>query len=105
MSKSTVVPSVPSAKVLERYRNQMEAVNHSGEALFAHSIAALSHSREMLGDIKVNPETKAMLLESARIHDENEDRADQLSAKALDELSPHARAALNRLLGKAPDPE
>lgn len=46
-----------------------------------------------------------MLLESARIHDENEDRADQLDAKALDELSPHARAALNRLLGKAHDPE
>ena len=57
MSKSTVVPSVPSAKVL------------------------------------------------ARIHDENEDRNDQLSAKALDELSPHARAAVERILGTPKDPD
>jgi hypothetical protein len=103
MSKSTVVPSVPSAKVLDRYRKQLDAVNNSG--LSAHSAAVTSCTRNMLGDIKVNPEAKAMLLESARIHDENEDRADQMAAKALDELSPHARAAFERLLGKAHDPE
>lgn len=103
MSKSTVVPSVPSAKVLDRYRKQLDAVNNSG--LAAHTAAVTSCTCSMLGDIKVNPETKAMLLESARIHDENEDRADQLDAKALDELSPHARAAMDRLLGKACDPE
>jgi hypothetical protein len=86
MSKSNVVPSVPSAKVLSRFQHYFE-------------------NFPKLTPDALNPEAKAMLLESARIHDENEDRADQLSAKALDELSPHARAALDRLLGKAHDPE
>lgn len=104
MSKSTVVPSVPSAKVLERYRNQLDAVNNSG-SLAEHSAAVTLCTRSMLGGITVNPEAKAMLLESARIHDENEDRANQVADKALDELSPHARAALSRFFGKAHDPE
>lgn len=86
MSKSTVVPSVPSAKVLARFQHYFE-------------------NFPKLTPDSLNPEAKAMLLESARIHDENEDRNDQLSAKSLDELSPHARAALNRMLGKAHDPE
>lgn len=105
MSKSTVVPSVPSAKVLERYRNQLDAVNNSGVSLNNHSAAVTSEVVRLMGGITVNPEAKAMLLESARIHDENEDRADQLSVKDFDELSPHARAALSRLFGKAHDPE
>lgn len=86
MSKATVVPRVPSAKVLARFQNYFE-------------------NFPKLTPDAVNPEAKAMLLESSRVHDENEDRDDQLSANALDELSPHARAALNRLLGKAQDPE
>lgn len=86
MSKATVVPSVPSAKVLARFQHYFDNFPKPNPD-------------------SVNPEAKAMLLESARIHDENEDRAVQLDAKALDELSPHARAALNRLLGKAHDPE
>lgn len=86
MSKSTVVPSVPSAKVLARFQHYFE-------------------NFPKLTPDALNPEAKAMLLESARIHDENEDRNDQLSAKALDELSPHARAAVERILGTPKDPD
>jgi hypothetical protein len=78
MSKvKTVVPKVPSAKTLARYQTHLDALR--------------------------NPEAKAMLLEAARIHDENEDRDDRQTAAALDELSPHARAAVERLLGKTKD--
>lgn len=104
MSKaSVIVPKVPSAKVLARYRNQMDGVSNAQTPSFAEYSAA--YAQEHLSAINVNPEAKAMLLESARIHDENEDRSDKLAQSALDELSPHARAALNRLLGKAHDPE
>lgn len=104
MSKSNVVvPKTPSAKVLARYRNQMDAVNNAQTPSFAQYSAA--YAQERLSAINVTPEAKAMLLESARIHDENEDRDDRQTAAALDELSPHTRAALDRLLGKAHDPE
>lgn len=106
MSKSNVVvPKRPSAKVLARYSKQLDAVKASGNSLFDHSAAVTRHASEMLNNSKVNPEAKAMLLESARIHDENEERADRLAAKAFDELSPHARVALERLIGKPRDPE
>lgn len=104
MSKSKpVVPKVPSAKVLARYSNYLATV--SKVSLSDHTIAVSSESRRLMGDIEMNPETKAMLLESARVHDEMEDRSDCMVASALDELSPHARAALNRLLGTPRDPE
>lgn len=84
MSKSNVVvPKVASAKVLARYRVHLDA----------------------LTNLKANPEANAMLLEASRIHDEHEDRVTQISEAALDELSPHARAALNRLLGTPRHPE
>lgn len=84
MSKSNVVvPKVASAKVLARYSAHFDALTNT----------------------KVNPEAKAMLLESTYLHDKHEDRMDHVSATALDDLSPHARAALNRLLGTPRNPE
>lgn len=106
MSKSTVIPSVHSAKVLARFQHYFENFPKvTSKEIAEHPVEVSFCSHNLMGDIKVNPEAKAMLLESARIHDENEDRADQLDAKAFDELSPHTRAAMNRLLGKAHDPE
>jgi hypothetical protein len=106
MSKPTVVPSVPSAKVLARFQHYFETFPKvTSKEVDEHSMEVSRCTHNLMGDLKLNPEAKAMLLESARIHDENEDRAYQLSIKALDELSPHARAALDRLIGKAHDPE
>lgn len=78
MSKSTVVPKVPSAKVLNRFKDYFD------------SIPKLVSASD--DDIHT----------PSRIHDENEDRKTPV---ILDDLSPHARSALDRLLGKAHDPE
>ena len=103
MSKSNVVvPKVPSAKILARYADRFARLQVTPEKMqdYLAKLHAIAPK-----NIEMNPETKAMLLESARVHDEMEDRSDRLAQAALDELSPHARAALNRLLGTPRDPE
>jgi len=103
MSKANVVvPKIPSAKILARYADRFAQLQVTPEKM--HDYLAKLHEVNP-PSIEMNPETKAMLLESARIHDEAEDRADCIAQSALDELSPHARAALNRLLGTPLDPE
>lgn len=103
MSKSNVVvPKVPSAKILARYADRFARLQVTPEKMQDY-LAKLHEIAPK--NIEMNPETKAMLLESARVHDEMEDRSDRLAQAALDELSPHARAALNRLLGTPRDPE
>lgn len=78
MSKSTVVPKVPSAKVLNRFKDYFDSIPKLVSAS--------------------DDDLPAM----SRIHDENEDRQ---TSVVLDDLSPHARAAFNRLLGTPHDPE
>lgn len=106
MSKANVVvPKVPSAKILARYQDRFARLQVTPEKMHAY-LDKLHEVYPMTSmNIEMNPETKAMLLESARVHDEMEDRSDRLAQAALDELSPHARAALNRLLGTPHDPE
>lgn len=106
MSKSNVVvPKVPSAKILARYQERFDRLQVTPEKMHAYLEKLNEVFPASSMDVEMNPETKAMLLESARIHDEMEDRSDRIAETALDELSPHARAALNRLLGTPRDPE
>lgn len=41
----------------------------------------------------------------ANVHSDNEDNSTNITPAALDLLSPHARAALERILGKPHNPE
>jgi len=87
MSKSGYVPKVPSKKVLQRYSSYFE---------------------QLKGAAPAQDQDPSVAHQMGLVHDQNEDQQTPHSesvAEVIDILSPHARFALERLLGKPKDCE
>lgn len=87
MAKSGYVPKAPSKKAIQQYRNYLDQLKGvTPERVQAHSVE-VSHQMGL-------------------IHDQNEERQNPSPAALIevqDILSPHARSALDRILGKPKD--
>lgn len=87
MSKvKTVVPKVPSAKVLARYQDHLKGL--TSHSVQNHSVGVTRHAMNL-----------------CQIHDDNEDKHANVTPESLKALSPHARAAYERILGTPKDPD
>ena len=87
MAKSGYVPKTPSKKAIQQYRSYLDQLKGvAPEQVQEHSVEV---SRQM-----------------GLVHDQNEDKqtpSPEALIEVQDILSPHARSALDRILGKPKD--